>query len=79
MTKNDIVDFIGENRKKIWSGIILGSFIFVATGIVAMSAFLRKQRRTKMELRILENGKLQIDDARLTWFIFTGEKFGKGG
>lgn len=42
MTKNDIVDFIGENRKKIWSGIILGSFIFVATGIVAMSTFLRK-------------------------------------
>ena len=32
-----------------------------------------------MELRILENGKLQIDDARLTWFNFAGEKFGKGG
>ena len=32
-----------------------------------------------MELRILNNGRLQIDDARLTWFNFAGEKFGKGG
>ena len=30
-----------------------------------------------MELRILNNGKLQIDDARLTWFNFAGDKFGK--
>jgi hypothetical protein len=42
MTQNDIVDFIGENRKKIWSGIILGSFIFVATGIVAVSKIFKK-------------------------------------
>lgn len=39
MTKNDIVDFIGENRKKIWYGIILGSFIFVAC---ATTCFIKK-------------------------------------
>ena len=40
---NDIiVDFIGENRKKIWSGIILGSFIFVASIITCCLNALRK-------------------------------------
>lgn len=32
-----------------------------------------------MELRILSNNALQINDARLTWCNFAGEKFGKGG
>ena len=42
MTKNDIVDFIGENRKNIWSVIILGSFIFVACITVCCISTLRK-------------------------------------